>query len=85
MLGLQGDLPTLVVIYIAAAAFLAGLCGERLRAKLARQAWQKKCWRRGEGGVSFKANIVSNQPVSPITIAKRIAACPKARRIGTVL
>jgi Protein of unknown function (DUF2726) len=51
---LQGDLPTFVVIYMAAAAFLAGLCSERLRAKLARQAWQKRCWRRGEGGVSFK-------------------------------
>ena len=45
MLGLQGDLPTFVVIYIAAAAFLAGLCGERLRAKLARQAWRKRRWR----------------------------------------
>jgi hypothetical protein len=41
MQGLQGDLPTLLVVIIAAAAFLAGLCGERLRAKLARQAWQK--------------------------------------------
>jgi hypothetical protein len=54
MLGLQGDPPTFVVIVIAAAAFLAGLYGERLRAQLARQAWQKRCWRRGEGGVSFK-------------------------------
>jgi hypothetical protein len=53
MQGLQGDLPTFVVI-IAAAAFLAGLCGERLRAKLARQAWQKWRWRRGEGGIPFK-------------------------------
>ena len=52
MQGLQGDL--LIVVIIAATAFLAGLCGERLRAKLARQAWQKRCWRRGEGGVSFK-------------------------------
>jgi Protein of unknown function (DUF2726) len=42
MQGLQGDLPTLLVVTIAAAAFLAGLCGERLRAKLARQAWQKR-------------------------------------------
>jgi Protein of unknown function (DUF2726) len=42
MQGLQGDLPTLLVLIIAAAAFLAGLCGERLRAKLARQAWQKR-------------------------------------------
>ena len=41
MQDLQGHLP----VIIAAAAFLAGLCGERLRAKLARQAWQK---RRGE-------------------------------------
>jgi len=35
MQGLQGDV--LIVVIIAAAAFLAGLCGERLRAKLARQ------------------------------------------------
>ena len=54
MQGLQGDLPTFVVVIIAAAAFLAGLCGERLRAKLARQAWQKRRWRRGEGVVPFK-------------------------------
>jgi Protein of unknown function (DUF2726) len=52
MQGLQGDL--LIVVIIAAAAFLAGLCGERLRAKLARQAWQKRGWRKGERGVSFK-------------------------------
>jgi hypothetical protein len=39
---LQGNLPTLLVVIIAAAAFLAGLCGERLRAKLASQAWQKR-------------------------------------------
>jgi hypothetical protein len=44
----------LLVVIIAAAAFLAGLCGERLRAKLASQAWQKRRWRRGEGGVPFK-------------------------------
>ena len=49
MQGLQG---TFVVI-IAAAAFLAGLFGERLRAELARQAWQKRRWRKGEGGVPF--------------------------------
>ena len=52
---LMQDLQTTFVIaafLIAAAAFLAGLlCGERLRAKLARQAWQKRRWRRGEGGV----------------------------------
>jgi hypothetical protein len=42
MQGLQGDLPTFFVVIIAAAAFLAGLCGERLRAKLAHQAWQKR-------------------------------------------
>jgi Protein of unknown function (DUF2726) len=30
--------------FIAAAAFLAGLCGEQLRAGLARQAWQKSRW-----------------------------------------
>jgi hypothetical protein len=50
MQGLQG---TLVVI-VAAAAFLAGLVSERLRAELARRAWQKRRWRKGEGGVSFK-------------------------------
>jgi len=54
MQGLQGDLPTFFVAIIATAAFLAGLCCERLRAKLAHQAWQKKRWRRDEGGVSFK-------------------------------
>jgi len=54
MHGLQADLPTFFVIIIAAAAFLAGLCGERLCAKLACQAWQKKRWRRFEGGVPFK-------------------------------
>ena len=42
MQGLQGDLP--IVVIIAAAAFLAGLCGEQLRAGLARQAWQKSRW-----------------------------------------
>ena len=45
MQDLQGDLPTFFVVIIAAAAFLAGLCGERLRAKLARQAWQKRRWK----------------------------------------
>jgi Protein of unknown function (DUF2726) len=60
MHGLQSDLPTFVGI-IAAAAFLAGLCGERLRAKLARQAWQKRRWRRGEGGGPFKTGA------SPVT------------------
>ena len=49
MQGLQG---TFVVI-IAAAAFLAGLFGERLRAELARQMWRKRRWRKGEGGVPF--------------------------------
>jgi hypothetical protein len=53
MQGLQAHLPTFVVV-IAAAAFLAGLCGERLRAGLARQAWQKRRWMRGEGGVPCK-------------------------------
>ncbi len=66
-----------IVVIIAAAAFLAGLCCERLRAKLARQAeprhvgahgvgdpvipWQKWRWRRGEGGVPFKTEA------SPVT------------------
>ena len=47
---LMQDLQITFVI-IAAAAFLVGLYGERLRAKLARRAWQKGRWRRGEGGV----------------------------------
>jgi Protein of unknown function (DUF2726) len=50
MQGLQG---TLVVI-IAAAAFLAGIIGERLRAELARQAWRKRRWRKAEVGAPFK-------------------------------
>jgi hypothetical protein len=57
MQGLQGDLPPLVFI-VAAATFLAGLCGERLRAKLARQACQKKRWRRDEGVVPFKTGAL---------------------------
>jgi len=61
MQGLQGDLPTFFVVVIATAAFLAGLCCERLRAILARQAWQKRRWRRGEGGVPFKTGA------SPVT------------------
>jgi hypothetical protein len=40
------------VVILAVAAFLAGLIGERLRAQLARQAWQKRRW--GEGGSPFK-------------------------------
>ena len=51
---LMQGLQTTFVVIIAAAAFLAGLCGERLRAKLARQAWQKRRWRRGQGVVPFK-------------------------------
>jgi Protein of unknown function (DUF2726) len=61
MQGLQGDLPTFFVVVIATAAFLAGLCCERLRAILARQAWQKRRWRTGEGGVPFKTGA------SPVT------------------
>ena len=53
MQGLQGELP--IVVIIAVAAFLAGLCVKRLRAELARQAWQKRRWRRGEEGVRFFA------------------------------
>ena len=49
MQGLQG---TFVVI-IAAAAFLAGIIGERLRVELARHAWRKRRWRKAEGGVPF--------------------------------
>jgi hypothetical protein len=45
---MQGDLPTFIVLIIAVAAFLSGLCCERLRAELARRAWQKRRWRRGE-------------------------------------
>jgi TPR repeat protein len=47
--------PSTFVVIIAAAAFLAGLCGKRLRAKLARQAWQERRWR------SFKTEA------SPVT------------------
>jgi hypothetical protein len=55
MQGLQGDLPTFFVVIIAAAAFLAGLCGERLRAKLARQAWQKRRPKTGAAPVTDPA------------------------------
>ena len=41
------------MVIIAAAAFLAGLFGERLRAELARQVWRKRRWGKGEGGVPF--------------------------------
>ena len=61
MQGLQGDLPTFFVVVIATAAFLAGLCCERLRAILARQAWQKRRWRRGEGGVPFPVTDPAEQ------------------------
>src|SRR5262245_37522229 len=53
---MQGDLSTLFVVIIAA-AFLAGLCGERLRAKRRwrrNQARQTSPWRRSEGVVPFK-------------------------------
>ena len=50
---MQSSQASLVVI-IAVAAFLAGLCGERLRAQLARQAWHKRRWRRRERRVPFK-------------------------------
>ena len=49
MQGLQRDLPTFVVI-IAVVAFLAGLCCERIRAGMARRAWQNRRW--GRGGVA---------------------------------
>jgi hypothetical protein len=49
------------VVVLAVAAFLAGLCDKRLRARLARQPWQKReprwskaRWRGGEGVVPFK-------------------------------
>ena len=51
MQGLQG-----MVFIIAAAAFLAGLYGERLRAKLSRQAWQRRRWS-GERRVSSKTGV----------------------------
>jgi len=59
------------VFHFYGAAFLAGLFVERLRAELARQAWQnrrwrrgeqawqKKRWRRGEGWVLFKTEAAS--------------------------
>jgi len=48
MQGLQGT------DAIIAAALLAGLICERLRAELARQAWRKRRWRKAEVGVRFK-------------------------------
>jgi hypothetical protein len=60
---MQGSQGVLVVI-IAVAAFFAGLCGERLRAKLARQAWQKRRWRRGQR-VPFKARWRRGEGVVP--------------------
>ena len=54
------------MVIIAVAAFLAGLIGERLRAQLARQAWQKRRWRRGEGG-PFKARWRRGEGVFPFT------------------
>ena len=73
MQGLQGDLHKSFVVIIAAAAFLAGLCGERLRAKLARQAWQKRRWRRGEGvpsrrvGGEVMEGFPSRREAAPVT------------------
>ncbi|QHO73086.1 hypothetical protein ACH79_10980 [Bradyrhizobium sp. CCBAU 051011] len=55
MQGLQGDLP--IVFITVVAAFLAGLCCERLRAELARRAWRR---RRGEGGVEAGAAPVTD-------------------------
>jgi len=53
---MQGsDLGWLLAI-LAVTAFLAGLIGERLRAQLSRQAWQKRRW--GEGGIPFKLGAV---------------------------
>jgi hypothetical protein len=54
---MQGDLPTFFVVFIAGAAFVAGLCGERLREEL---AWQRRRWRRGEGGVPSGAASVTD-------------------------
>jgi len=48
MQGLQGT------DAIIAAALLAGLICERLRAELARQAWRKRRWRKAEVGAPFK-------------------------------
>jgi hypothetical protein len=56
MQGVQVDLPTLFVVIIAAAAFLAGLCG-----RWRNQARQTSPWRRSEGVVSFKMEA------SPVT------------------
>jgi hypothetical protein len=75
MQGLQG---TFVVI-IAAAAFLAGLFGERLRAELARQAWQKKRWRKAERGVPFKAEAAITDPAEQLRVV--MAASFKKRRL----
>ena len=42
------------VVILAVAAFLAGLCGKRLRARPAPQAWRRRRWGRDEGVVPFK-------------------------------
>jgi hypothetical protein len=42
------DMQGSLVVIIAVAAFLAGLCSERLRAELARQAWRKRRWSKTE-------------------------------------
>ena len=63
---MQGsDLAWLLVI-VAVAAFLAGRYGERLRARLAPQAWHKReaRWRRGEG-IPFKARWRRGEGVVP--------------------
>src|SRR6478735_5083958 len=62
--GLQDDLLPLVIV---AAAFLAGLCGERLRAKLARQAWQKRR-RRTDGGVPYNTGAPVTDPAGQLRL-----------------
>ena len=71
---LQGsDLGWLLVI-VAIAAFLAGLCGERLRADLARQAWRKRRWGKGEAEVPFP-----NGPASVTDSAEQLRLVMGAR------
>jgi hypothetical protein len=74
MQGLQG---TFVVVI--AAAFLAGLFAERLRAELARHAWQKRRWRKGEGGFPFKTEAALTDPAEQLRVV--MAAIFKKRRL----
>ena len=59
------------VVIIAVAAFLAGLFGERLRARPAPQAWRKRRWRRvkfrGDVGEEMREWFPSRWEAAPVT------------------